>query len=331
MNIDTQIYLVWVLLLLILAMPIFIYFYYIRKPKIDYIAEYETDLPTDDPPAIVNAVCAGDRETIGVPNLDGFRATILDLIDRNYIFLKSESSEANLKNLSLKINPNNDLSELWEFEKQVLEFLKKHEHNGFIPLDLITESMEYVDKGAYSNYTSKWPSMFEGNIDAYIDWKNEVKRTLLEGNNFNDAFISNRHKYLKIFGVFGTIIAWGFIFFHASFTSFSGTMILLALILWLESIIIFLIPGRINYRWTPYGMEYFEKWMNFKRYIEDFSLIKEDPPESVKIWDQYLVYATALGAAERVRKAMEFSLSDDKLKESDIYLYHSYKNQKSDK
>lgn len=330
MYIDTEIYLLWFLLLLIVVMPIFIYFYYIRKPKIDYNEEYERDLPTDDPPAIVNAVCAGDPEIMGVPNLNGLRATILDLIDRNYLFLKNESFKGHSKNLLLKINPKKDLSNLWEFEIQVLDLLKKHEHHGVISMSLISDCLDYIDTNGLSSYTyDDWHNEFENNLNTYKNWQMEVEETLIAGKNFNNEFISKRHKYLKIFGIVGTIIAWVFIFYHASFALFSGTMIFLALILWLESIIMFLIPGRINYHWTSYGMDYYKRWMSFKRYIEDFSLIKEDPPESVKIWDQYLVYATALGAAGGVRKAMELSLPDNKLKESDIYLYHSHKSQKS--
>jgi uncharacterized membrane protein len=37
-----------------------------------------------------------------------------------------------------------------------------------------------------------------------------------------------------------------------------------------------------------------------RKYIKDFSLIKEYPPESVKVWNKYLVYATALGIADEV-------------------------------
>ncbi len=59
-------------------MPIFIYLYYFREPKIRYNAQYETDLPTDDPSAI-NGVYAGD--VMEFPNLNGFRAL--------YIVLKS--------------------------------------------------------------------------------------------------------------------------------------------------------------------------------------------------------------------------------------------------
>jgi uncharacterized membrane protein len=59
--------------------------------------------------------------------------------------------------------------------------------------------------------------------------------------------------------------------------------------------------------------------MSFKRYINDFSLIKEYPPDSVQLWNKYLVYATALGSAEGVIKAMENSLPTGELEGNDIY------------
>ena len=45
------------LMLLGIFIPVIIYFRYGREPKIDYQAEYERDIPTDDPPALVNAIC----------------------------------------------------------------------------------------------------------------------------------------------------------------------------------------------------------------------------------------------------------------------------------
>lgn len=330
MFIDVQIYFLGLLLMIILVIPIFIHLYYVRKPKIDYNAKYETDLPTDDPPAIVNAICAGDPEIMGVPNLDGFRATILDLIDRNYIFLNESGENNHSKKLFLEINPDYDISSLWGFEIGVLEFLKEHEDNGSISMNLISNSLDYYDSSDLSSYTyDEWHKAFESKINAYKKWEIEVEKTLIDENNFKDAFISKDRKYLKILGIFGTIIAWGFIFYFASFKLYSAILMLLALILWLESIIVFLLPERITCRWTPYGLEYYERWMNFKRYIKDFSLITEYPPESVKIWDKYLIYATALGAAHGVRRAMELSLPEKKLKKSDMYLYHFHENQES--
>jgi len=90
------------------------------------------------------------------------------------------------------------------------------------------------------------------------------------------------------------------------------------------AILSFILPQKIAGQWTTYGEEYDAKWHNFKKYIQDFSLIKEYPPESVKIWNKYLVYATALGVADAVRKAMELYLPRDQLEGSDIYLFHYY-------
>ena len=42
-----------------------------------------------------------------------------------------------------------------------------------------------------------------------------------------------------------------------------------------------------------------------KKYIKDFSLIKERPPASIQIWGRYLVYAAALGCADEVSKNMK--------------------------
>ena len=331
MSADAQIYFSWALLIIIVVMPIFIYLYYLRKPKIGYNALYERDLPTDDPPAIVNAVCAGDPEVMGVPDLDGFRATILDLIDRNYLFLKNEcvGEISHPKCLQLEINQDKNLSILWKFELQVLEFLKKYEYNGIISMDIISESMNHMNNGECSQCTyEEWRDKFESNIYAYIDWKNEVKRTLREGDNFKDAFYDKNDKYLKIFGVLGTIIALGLIFYSLPFKLSSATSIFLPLILLLESIMVFFIPERFTVQCTPYGLEYYEKWMNFKKYIEDYSLMEEYPPESVKIWDKYIVYATALGAAKGAKKGMELLLPENKLWESDMYMYHYHGNQR---
>lgn len=84
------------------------------------------------------------------------------------------------------------------------------------------------------------------------------------------------------------------------------------------AILSFFLPQRIAGQWTTYGEEYDAKWQNFERYIQDFSLIKEYPPESVVIWNKYLVYATALGVAKAVLKVMEKSLPKDQIESSEI-------------
>jgi uncharacterized membrane protein len=317
MYINVKLYFIGALMVLILSIPLFIYLIYGREPKIDYSTKYEMDLPTDDPPAIVNAVCAGDPKKIGEPDMDGFRATIMDLIDRNYLILNDmpygEDYDAS-GSLFLEINPDYDPDTLWEFEIQVLNFLKEYEQDGIISMDLISDSLAYVNSSRFFKST-------------YRNWRNEVKKTLLAGDSFKNSFYSKGDTYLKFFGFLGLIpIIVVFTVVRssksASLNLFSGTFILCALILGVVSVISLILPQRIAGQWTPYGREYYEKWKSFKRYVEDYSLIKNYSPESVKIWNKYLVYATALGAADGVRKTMELTFPKDQLQRNDVYLYH---------
>ncbi len=301
------------LILLLSFTPLFIYFIYGREPKIDYGTKYETDLPTDDPPAIVNAVCAGDPKRIGVPNLDGFRATIMDLIDRNYLLLNNAQYGEDYDtsgSLFLEINSDYDPDTLWDFENTVIDFLREYEQDGIISMNLITESLGYYNSSRFFKYT-------------YKTWQNEVKKAITDGN-FKKAFHSKGDKYLKTFGLLG--VGSVLVFFRSASKSVSGTFILCMLILGGVSLVSLLMPQRIAGRWTNYGREYYEKWHSFKRYIKDYSLIKEYPPESVNVWNKYLVYATALGAADGVRQAIGLYFPQDQGRSNDQVLFSSLEN-----
>lgn len=58
---------------------IVVYLKYGREPKVNYNGIYERELPSDDPPAVVNAML---NNKIGNPDMHGFEATILNLIDK---------------------------------------------------------------------------------------------------------------------------------------------------------------------------------------------------------------------------------------------------------
>jgi len=297
-------------------LPVFIYVIYGREPKIDYNAEYERDLPTDDPPAIVNAICGRTSKKVGYPDIDGFKATIMDLIDRNYLILMDTSldeQDLNSNEVFLEINPDSDLNGLWDFELEVLNFLREYEEEGIISLNVVSESLSYINNVAFFNET-------------YTNWANGVRRVLNDGN-LEEAFLRKGDRYIKFFGIFGLIIA-GMAFLY-TFRIMDpvpavGYVRIASLVLAVAAVISIVIPDKIGGRWTDYGMEYYLKWNNFKKFVKDFSLIKEYPPESVEIWNRYLVYATALGAANGVKKAMELTLPRSILSESDMYVFQYF-------
>jgi len=80
-------------------------------------------------------------------------------------------------------------------------------------------------------------------------------------------------------------------------------------------------------RWTPEGNLYYECWDNFKEYLTDLSALKEYPPESIKTWDLYLVYAASLGVAKQAFQNMSLVVPFEQLKESYFRPISYYYNQ----
>lgn len=56
---------------------------------------------------------------------------------------------------------------------------------------------------------------------------------------------------------------------------------------------------------TQSGAEEKEKWKALKRYLEEYSLIKEKDVFSIAIWEKYLIYATAFGIADKAIEQMK--------------------------
>jgi uncharacterized membrane protein len=134
---------------------------------------------------------------------------------------------------------------------------------------------------------------------------------------------------MRLFGI-GALVVAGIVFYFnfmappANPIPASFYTVIASIILGIAGIISLALPQKVGGRWTQEGVDFDAQWNGFKRYIQDFSQMKEYPPESVVVWNHYLVYATALGVADKVKKVMELSLSKDQLETSNLYLFHYY-------
>ena len=273
-------------------------------------------MPTDDSPAVVNAISGkGLGKSVGEPDMDGFRATIMDLINRKYLLIQDVPKildESKERSVSLKINDDENWDELTIFEYDTLDILRYFEEDGVIYLNALKENLK----------DQKTAKSFR---DSYNIWKDDLTKEFLNEEVMNKIFLRKGDDYLKTFGIIALIAAALTFFFTITNPLPAASYALIAsIILGIVSIISLVMPQKVAGQWTTHGEEFDAKWHNFKKYIQDFSLIKEYPPESVKIWNKYLVYATALGVADKVRKSMELYLPDDQLSQSDIYLFHYY-------
>jgi uncharacterized membrane protein len=97
--------------------------------------------------------------------------------------------------------------------------------------------------------------------------------------------------------------------------------LLFSYLFWGSGLIILLMPKTVFGQWTPQGLEYYSKWRNFATFLSDFSSLSDHPPESVVIWEEYLVYASALGIAEQVRKSLRRIIPQDIWQEQSAHPY----------
>lgn len=281
-----------ILAILSIAIPVIIYFREGREPKIDYNGIYEREPPTKDSPAFVNAMQGGFGKTVGEPDTHGFQATIMDLINRKVISISKEESNG-LKNSTIMEINYDKLSELKPFEKKVLNILKPFELNGKINLDHMESSL----KG----------SQIAKNFSTEIEyWEKSFKSTYLPKSKLKKYFIESGANHIKYYGIIIIILAIILGYFSInSIVDNAFKSIIVAIFMGIAGIVCLKIPSTVGGRWTDEGAEYNAKWKNFKKYLKDYSLIKKHPPESIVIWNEYLVYATALGVADEVYKAMK--------------------------
>lgn len=306
------------------AFPFFIYFKYGREPEIEYDATYEREPPTDSKPAVVNAIVQGQK---GIPTMDGFTATIMDLANLGYISLRTVKSEeskvlglfkSESEDILIEIYDNGSYNgakgnrrELEEFEKDAFNLLKSHASGNKVSWNKLKEEL---GKGTdFYKFITAWNKKVKAN--TAID----------------KLFLSTGNKYIIGFGlitsvaVFVYFIAFSGYFPTDEFPLASNLNLLIGLIFGFE-IIVMIISSmfeKVEGRWTPEGRLYYERWNNFKKYLTDFSALNEHPPESIKIWDHYLVYATALGVAKEVLHNMSLVVPSEELQGSTFYLVHS--------
>lgn len=79
-----------------------------------------------------------------------------------------------------------------------------------------------------------------------------------------------------------------------------------------------------NSQLTQQGTDYFEKIDGLKRYIEDFSLIKEKETLDVVLWREYLICAVVLGVSKKVVKEIMEQMPDAEFIDDSYYWSYYY-------
>lgn len=286
---------------------VFTYIKYGREPKVDYDGIYERELPTDDPPEVVNAIYA--QGEIGTPNMDGFEACILNLIDKKVLNIQTVTHpDTDTNDLYLKFS--GDTSELKANEKQVYDIL----HN-FANGD--TLNMSSLNTRLSNESNAKWF------MDQYNTWRNQVSNEVK--GKVEEEFNDTGTTIISALGILG--LAAGVIMAILGMWSelnSSGYAVAGGVFLIIFSILLTRLDDDKFGQWKSEGRVRYLKWKNFKKFLKDNSLINEHPPESIVVWRKYLIYGAALGVADKVYENMKLQEIPTGYYDDDIFIYHSY-------
>lgn len=252
---------------------------------------------------------------IGMVDSDAILATLLDLVRRKHIAIDSTKIpklpipfiNRFIKNpiqFTFKEVRKDGLSEP---EKLVYNFFKGFATNGV----LLWNDFEYeIRSTTNAKKLARFAEKFEKEIKKEMEPKN--------------YFDNKGHKIFL--GICFLVMALSFVLIGGSLNLLStelkqlypylNYLIPLAATTLVISIIGVLVPNHIFGRFTKKGFDIYKKTLAYKRFITNLTYLKKYPPQSIVIWEEHLIFATALGVADTVSKKLRLVVPD--MFESDL-------------
>lgn len=308
---------VFVGIVLIILVGIFIFFYkrvkQYKKQEIELVQKYGMNIPEieyfREIPDEKNATPARalyietlkNNTSYMTSNEEIFTATMLDLSLKGYISLEAYDKK------EFKIIFNNIENQLPEDEKLVYDILLNAKAS-------INSAREYITTKELSAYAKKEYDIFIDKLSRMKNWAQDyhhkcgnidAEKENIIGKLKNKSSLHSFFIYLPIFIGFCIGIAR----FDPNIQNpVIGSKVLVAGIV---AVIAFIIGnaicynciGRILKRITflsEKGYTEQQEWKGLKKYMEDYSLLKEKSVPDIVLWEKFLVYATTFGISEKV-------------------------------
>jgi uncharacterized membrane protein len=274
--------------LVALVLVIVLYVRFGRELRPRFNAPYLRDLPEPPlPPALVGFIWR-----MGSVGREDATATLLDLINRGVIDIERvEWQEQHLLGgssgkVSYKLTLHEEkLDELLPYEHHLVNFLFTEIAGGW---SLVIADLRDLAKAKRTEFASGYKEFTdmvgdEGTKRDYLDAK--ADRMAFTGAAF--GFIAA--VAAGVAGVFGRVY-W----------------MLLGLPVWIGLIFM----SRSIKRRSAEAAELYAQYQALRRYMKDFGRMQEKPPDSVVLWQQFLVYAVVFDMADEVIKAMQVKVPE---------------------
>lgn len=232
-------------------------------------------------------------------------ATILDLSDRKYIImepqkkLKKERFSNIEYNYNMKLNSDKDYSELNEYEIMVINYL----FNGRV--GNITNITNFKLQSIELNERLKELSKSTVRVMEYN--KTCQKLTEEQSEEMYDKVPRKPKLYSCLFMFLLGVIYIANLFIVSPAANVSEISLMLGVILLF--ILIFSLPFILSARSLKeeYAEEY-NKLMGLKKYLKEYSKLKDRYPIELVLWNKYLTFAALFGIADKVSKEFKEEL-----------------------
>lgn len=259
----------------LIIITIYIYIKYDRELKSKFNNKYNREIIDTYPVEVVDYLMTGKIS----PN--AFTASLLNLIYKKKIKvekLEKDNYEFTLMNKKgITENENKLITLLFDYVGDTKSFTTK---------DLKKKS-KVMENGKNTFY------------EGYLNWKTNVENEALE-----QEFFFTKNSFRTACVIYSLI---GFILFIMGLIlDITSVFVYIDLVL----TIIFLIYIFSFKKRTVKGNEDYHKWKAFKNFLLDFGRFDEKELPEVKLWERLLVYATVLGIAKEVSKAMKIKFEN---------------------
>ena len=262
---------------------------------------------------------------VGDVDIDGFIATIFDLVGREYLKVHYSGDEIiGLEIVGRKWN-------LEPFEAYILHYFKSiSKHDNLVKIQSI--DMKADKSHADPNFIQDLLKIirserikertFKTSQNMFYHWKEYVFNEYYTSG--DKLFIIENNKINRFFAVICLLVA-GIIFILATNDSSPLTVypFYSSLFLGVISLLFLILYPHTGIKWTPKGKQYFLELMKFKKYIKKPISVKKNPPISSAEINRLLTYGIALGVPEEAFESLSL-LENVDLENNSTYLFYQY-------
>ena len=250
------------------------------------VCEYFRDIPREKTSTPADAAYLfysnGNRFSFGGHESNVFSATLLDLCLKRYIAFEKDKND-HIKIIFLEPS-RTAVEKLTLSEQNILKLLKNAntEHTESITI----EQLKKYAKSEYDEFAERINALEKNAKEVHIDIGNYNEKNAKEVFKCNSKIAAY---------VIGCIMIFGF-------------LNIFAIPIIIEFIVAIMFLRKISKKikiLTEQGETERQEWKALKKYMEDFSMLKERDIPDLVLWEKYLVYATAFGISDKVIKQLK--------------------------